>query len=507
MVVVPAPLALAQLTSSNYQIDSYSIGETEAVATSSNYQVDYGNDGTFVYDEPEGGGIVTGSGGGGGDDDPDPDPDPTPDPEPDPDPDPTPDPNPVPADPPPTTDDGVGEDTTDPDDDNAGDGGDGNGSSGINFDPEPEVEIEIPVNYDLPEVDRSSVNNSLTQRIIDGIKIRQHEVVESLLSVTPEVVLEIFEPAVKSVNSAADSAPVEAATMTGGFLIALLGFLRAPFSVTGIARVFAHAVTNLLGLFAFGKRRRPWGTVYDSVSKYPLDPAIVELFDAEGNSVSTAITDFDGRYGFLVPKGIYTMVAKKSNYKFPSTRKTLTGNDVIYNNLYYGEPIMIDGTVARDIPLDPVDVDWNQIEKKRLNKTRFIHRFDPVIVFLLSALFYLGVVLAVWQVMVDPSGLSFVLLGLYLLLLAVRLYNRGPLLYGTVLRGKVPLPYSVVRIFSGEAEIANKVTDESGRYVAIVPPGTYKVTVDERVDQDSYETVHNSIEKAKKGIINSKLSV
>ena len=97
--------------------------------------------------------------------------------------------------------------------------------------------------------------------------------------------------------------------------------------------------------FGRKKTKHPWGTVYDSVTKRPLDPAYVviskyippvvgagltdtavavsPLATAE-EKVGESITDIDGRYGFLVPGGSYVLTAGKTHYVFPSTKLAIT---------------------------------------------------------------------------------------------------------------------------------------------------------------------------------------
>jgi hypothetical protein len=57
-------------------------------------------------------------------------------------------------------------------------------------------------------------------------------------------------------------------------------------------------------LFGLKKKAPPWGVVYDSVTKRPLDPAYVVLKNLQGKQIASAITDLDGRYGFLVEPGV-----------------------------------------------------------------------------------------------------------------------------------------------------------------------------------------------------------
>ncbi|MEK7123571.1 MAG: carboxypeptidase-like regulatory domain-containing protein, partial [Patescibacteria group bacterium] len=103
-----------------------------------------------------------------------------------------------------------------------------------------------------------------------------------------------------------------------------------------------YRVMHLLFEFGRTKKRRtkPWGVVYDAVTKQPLDPAYVQILDAAGQEVATRITDLEGRFGFFLPPGQYTMFANKTNYAFPS--KSVRGSyDALYENIYHGEPLTV----------------------------------------------------------------------------------------------------------------------------------------------------------------------
>ena len=131
--------------------------------------------------------------------------------------------------------------------------------------------------------------------------------------------------------------------------------------ITRINRVFI-----LLGLRQ--GTRRFWGIVYDSVTKQPLDPVTVKLISVSNNAtIQSCITDMSGRYGFLVKPGRYKIFAAKEHYRFPS--QNLTGeSDGIYTDLYHGEYIEVLGdseVIAPNIPLDPLDFDWNQQAKRQ----------------------------------------------------------------------------------------------------------------------------------------------
>ncbi len=294
---------------------------------------------------------------------------------------------------------------------------------------------------------------------------------------------------------------------TGGVMISLFSLARVPFSFSNFGNLFARGWTGFIGLFFFRRRHRAWGTVYDSVTKAPVDPAYIELFTPEGKKVAEAITDLDGRYGFLVPEGTYVMNVMKAHYQFPSQKTVFAGHDVIYNNLYLGGTFQVGGVVAHDVPVDPIAFDWNQWEKMRTNQTLFIHRFDPLIAQVTIVLFYFGFASVLWQLYVTPGTILYLLTGLYTVLLLIRFFVGKPLLYGTLKRSTVPLAFAIVRVFRGEMEVTNKVSDMYGRYVALVSPGTYTITIEERVSENEYRPALTQVVTTKDGVIDANFAI
>lgn len=292
-----------------------------------------------------------------------------------------------------------------------------------------------------------------------------------------------------------------------GLGMLLLQLSRMPIALEHLSHNLSAGLNNLIGLLTFRKRRRPWGTVYDSVTKAPVDPAYVELFDQAGMKQAEAITDLDGRYGFLVPQGMYSMMVRKTNYTFPSKLVTLNGQDVIYHNLYFGGAFNVSDTVVHDVPMDPQGYDWNQHEKLRTNQTRFFHRLDPLFVRLLDLLFYLGFIAMVRQFVTSVNGTTGALLGLYTVLLIGRFMSGKPVLYGTVTKAGKPLSYGVLRILQEDKELLSKVIDGYGRYVALVPNGTYTMVIEEHVIDSEYRVVLEKKVRANQGLINGRVRI
>lgn len=295
--------------------------------------------------------------------------------------------------------------------------------------------------------------------------------------------------------------------LSAGAVMFLTFISKIPFSVTNVRKIITQAAHNIFGLLTFRKKMKPWGTIYDSETKAPLDPVYVELFDEAGIKKEEAITDLDGRYGFLVPPGLYTMNVRKSNYLFPSVKLQSAARDIIYTNLYHGGSVSVSETVAYDIPMDAKVFDWNQYEKLRTKQTIFFSRLDVVVVQVFDILFFVGAIAMVLQFINAINLYTGLLALMYLILFVMRIYSGKPALYGVITQGGRPLPYAIVKVFQQGREVTSRVTDDKGRYIALLHPGIYEITIEKRVSQDTFETVLEKSVQSKNGTLNVWLKV
>lgn len=265
----------------------------------------------------------------------------------------------------------------------------------------------------------------------------------------------------------------------------------------------------LLSAFGLKRRNRPWGTVYDSVTKQPIDPAYVTLTNLDTKEENTSITDLDGRYGFLVSPGRYTLSAAKTNYTFPSKKLFGKNEDELYTNLYFGDEIIIetDNTlINKNIPLDPDKFDWNEFVKGKKKLMRFYSKRKKILNILSDWLFRIGFVISMVSLFLVPAPYNLVIFILYILLVILRRFGLKQKALGSLTEeGGDPLSFAIIRVFDSElnVEITNKVADKIGRYYCLVSKGKYYVKVEKKNDDESYSTVHTSeIFEAKDGIIN-----
>jgi Mg-chelatase subunit ChlD len=268
------------------------------------------------------------------------------------------------------------------------------------------------------------------------------------------------------------------------------------FAAAGLSGLLSFLLTEfsriwewLLWLFGFSRRRKKWGTVYDSVTKYPLDPAYVVATDTAGNTVAESITDLDGRYGFVLSPGSYKISASKTHYKFPSERLKQLPVDEVYSDLYFGDTIEItdkDQVISKNIPMDPVDFDWNEAEKRRTRLGHYSRQIRARKFF--GFLFYLGFAITFISFISTFSPWHFAILCCYVILLFAKPFSNFG---GSSLTSRTtgqPIPFAIVTVYAAldNRKLIKRVTSPEGKFFALVPNGIYYITVETKNDDGSY---------------------
>jgi len=271
----------------------------------------------------------------------------------------------------------------------------------------------------------------------------------------------------------------------------------------------------LLTAFSLKRRNRSWGTVYDSVTKQPIDPAYVVLKDLNGKEVASSITDIDGRYGFLVGPGKYMIEAHKTNYAYPSSKLSGKLSDEMYNNLYFGSEIeVLEGglVINKNIPLDPLRFDWNEFTKGKNKLMSFYSKKEIIFKKLSDILFEVGFIIGVLALLFAPEPYNFGIVILYLVMLVLKIFGIKTKTSGAVsnIGDGSPLSFAIIKIFSEDwnAEITKKVADKYGKYFCLLPVGKYHVIIDKKNDDESYSEIFKSpVLDIKNGILNKNFSI
>lgn len=336
---------------------------------------------------------------------------------------------------------------------------------------------------------------------------------------------ETTDPDIKKVRTPFGSVDIKSADLVAGVFsfigiasfvyLAISNLISTYLPNTGFSSLLSRMLTLFFGFFGLRRRNHPWGTVYDSVTKQPLDPAYVVMYDMNGKEVQSAITDLDGRYGFVLPQGTYRMNANKTHYVFPSEKLAGRTSDELYTNLYFGESFDASSSgevVIRNIPMDAVGFDWNEYAKRKNHLMLFYSKRDLWVGRILDGLFIFGFAATAILLFFTPNVFNATVFGLYLVFALLHLLGLTSRAFGIV-KDKatgLPLSFAIVTIFSEalEAKLAEKVTDKAGRYFCLVPPGKYYVSVQKKNDDGSYSLVYTSpVFHTKKGTIRGDLEV
>jgi hypothetical protein len=299
--------------------------------------------------------------------------------------------------------------------------------------------------------------------------------------------------------------------------------LRGPLTVVAVAGIlstipgFIARLGHFLLTFLLYRRRNPWGIVYDSKTKEPLDPAMVTIIDViTGKQVEQKTTDMEGRYGFYLAPGTYRIEAGKTHYQFPSSILAGRGSDGTYDDLYFGGEFTIpegrdrDRVVTMNIPMDPISEDWNQSEKKRMGVMGYLTKHSPVWNTIAKILFALGFVFSAIITYLYTTRFNVIVLGLYVLVLILGLLGVGSISSGTVTRSGKSLAKVMIRVYNARlrTEIAHRITDDNGRYYILVANGEYYVTISETLPDGSSNILHTSeVFEITHGVINKSFKI
>lgn len=285
--------------------------------------------------------------------------------------------------------------------------------------------------------------------------------------------------AVKVARAALQSEAVQTASavVAPTALVMTLANVASSLSLFNLLAYLQYLFTQPLLLF--GRRtKRKWGSVFNALTKQPVDLAIVRLVHFETRLVmQTKVTDKQGRYVFVVKKGNYLIEVVKPGYTFPTTYLANHTEDVEFADLYHGGKleVAVGEVLAANIPLDPVvreETPQRVLLRKITGKLRHAVAFSGIL---------MGMVILV----VTPTATSALLLlaqiGVYLLFRRLALPGKAKS-WGLTFDAKTrkPLGGVVVRIFDKKFNklLETQITDQNGKYGFFVRRNVYYVVAE-----------------------------
>jgi hypothetical protein len=237
-------------------------------------------------------------------------------------------------------------------------------------------------------------------------------------------------------------------------------------------------------LFGRGKRDK-WGLVYNSLSKLPVDLAIVRLINAETKKIiKTKVTGSDGKYVFVAEPGRYVLDVRKGNFKFPSELLKGFNTDGARLDIYHGEEIVVSEkgvVITANIPLDPLG---EYKTPRRLIISKFLRRIQ-------HAVSWVGLFVIIISLYIAPKWYMWILLAVNLFFMFIfRRLAKPPVAKGWGIvydaQSKKPISNVVARLFDTKFNklVATEVTGSDGKYFFMAGDNKYYISY----ERDGYET-------------------
>jgi 5-hydroxyisourate hydrolase-like protein (transthyretin family) len=243
---------------------------------------------------------------------------------------------------------------------------------------------------------------------------------------------------------------------------------------------------------AFRKRRSGYGVVFNSITGQPEPLVAIRLVTATASrqTVSSAVSDRDGRYHLTARPGEYLVEATKADFSFPSTH--LKEHSSVYDNILPSAHIVIKdhGILTKNIPVDPVGAQGRSkiFRTFHLGKgTQYVLAYGSPFFLVLYPYFREALLpwIFFWIYMADVVHRLFT-------------YKPAPPAFGEIRNKetKEPVEQAVVRIFEAKFNklLETQVTGPHGRYAFVVHPGSYYLVI----QKTGYRTVRINFPVIKK---------
>jgi chitodextrinase len=274
---------------------------------------------------------------------------------------------------------------------------------------------------------------------------------------------------------------------------------------TGLMQSFYlifHFFNSIFNAIGFKGKRKPFGYVYDSVTKEPISNAVVRIYSKD-KLVDTTVTNTDGMFLANLKEGKYNIKVKKGSYTFPST--LIKGSeDYPLKNVYKGEVLnnKEESDLIISIPLDKIEV-----SKQKKFFTSIKSLLSGVLTVGNILLFAFGILLIIYTYYQHPNSFNWYVILLYI----PALYFLTKSIFGkTAIYGKVldqnRKPVSGIDMYLVDKEfnevVAKRITDKKGRYRFICKKGKYDLKVGKGIILSDIQVKKDGYILAKKVILN-----
>lgn len=331
------------------------------------------------------------------------------------------------------------------------------------------------------------------------------------IKATQEFVSENLKIAAKAIDNPVGRAVTTVATASG--VVSMWSIISSAISTTAGNSLVYFANSFLLFLQSFRNWRRGvknWGTVFDSETNMPIDFATVKIYSKDGKVMDSVLTDKDGRFGFLVSKGAYSVEVQKEGFVFPSRADENSFDKNLYQNIYSGGVVNFEAGQVINFNI-PIDVEGKSLREASREKIRALSLPWKVwLRALQKILFALGFILVAFKAVYLVSFVSIIFVMIYLALIYQQMFGRqrsfGRLIDKTT--GE-PIPFAVVNIFHKQdptRKVGFVISDMMGRVYRLIENGKYDLSIKGKTL--SGQDFHVKEEaKVKSGVLNKKMEI
>ena len=350
---------------------------------------------------------------------------------------------------------------------------DGTPSTSDNYENLPE-EVIVPEEEIVPE--EIPTTNPEEE---DGEEEKE-PIFESISQVYKDVVKFVIDTS-KQVKSIFDQSPISEETSTlvattAISAIATSSGINILLGSTYIQGYILKFTSLILGIFKIKKKKRGYGVVYDSITKEPINGAIIRVYDEKNTLKTTEVTNKLGIFEFYVESGNYKLDVNAANYEFPSYI-IQSPSDLPYENIYHGGRFRYESSqeVNFSIPLDSSKGTIAQSVSSGM-KNILINVLNITIDILVVA----GLLFSINSYIKNPNEINAILLGVYLLIILLNILFSSQSKYrfgkvkdedGNWVKG---VELGLLENEFGRLS-AKRVTSEKGEYRFLVAPGEYKL--------------------------------
>ncbi|MDP1620690.1 MAG: carboxypeptidase-like regulatory domain-containing protein [bacterium] len=250
--------------------------------------------------------------------------------------------------------------------------------------------------------------------------------------------------------------------------------------------------------------------MFESETNLPIDFATVKIYSKDGRVLDSVLTDKEGRFGFLVTEGSYSVEVQKEGFVFPSKVNEKMFDKDLYKNIYTGGQVHFEADQVIDFNI-PIDVQGKSLREFSQEKIKSMSLpWKTWLRVFQWTVFAAGFLLTIFNVIYLTSLLSILFLLVYLAVIFYQIFGNQKS-YGKLIDKTTgePIPFAVVSIFHPQnpaKKIGFVISDMMGRVYRLIENGKYDLNIKGKT-LSGYDFHVKEAAKVKHGVLNDKVEI